>query len=661
MAHVFARGTRKRRSQARWQPLELLETRRLLSAAIQVSGNSQIISNNDVTPSIADFTDFGPSSTTFNAQIGRVTRTFVIADTGDATLNLLGGVGKQIKISGANAKDFVLSTDAASSVAASGQTSFTLTFAPKGTGVRRATVTIASDDPTTPAFTFNIQGEAYKAKSASNGLQVATITKGTGAGAVMGAAILTNYTLFLPNTELESSTDPGLGAVDLRLGVSNVIDGWTQGLAGIKAGETRLLEMPASLGYGTSSHNSVPANSPLIFLVTATTMANPTIVVSGNDIPIALNDKTPDPSDNTVIGVTPAGSLDPISATFKITNGSDGIVTFPTSPVVMLTGKGAASFSASPITIDPTSTFATFTVTFTPTKVGTQTAVVHVRSSDPVHKDFTFTVSATASPSIDYAATGVGTINYPASGNIVAGASTNYKVPVTVTNLGNVSIPGSTPPVQFNFYLHDTTSGDDTLISSQTSTSLRGTGAGKSKTVNFNVPVPQTVTTGNYQLLVKVNENGAVGETNSSNNSALSSQVVSVTQGQFNVDGQLSASTLPTTLTAGQALPGTLSVLVRNTGTLTLPPGQKFTLQVLAHPDTGADVPLGMTTLTLSSWAPSKTQVFSIKNLQGTSLTAGHYVIEALLTPVQALTESSTSDNLVTTLSAGGTVDLTVS
>jgi len=32
---------------------------------------------------------------------------------------------------------------------------------------------------------------------------------------------------------------------------------------------------------------------------------------------------------------------------------------------------------------------------------------------------------------------------------------------------------------------------------------------------------------------------------------------------------------------------------VRNVGNLTLPAGQKFTVQVLAHPDAGADIVIG--------------------------------------------------------------------
>jgi len=52
----------------------------------------------------------------------------------------------------------------------------------------------------------------------------------------------------------------------------------------------------------------------------------------------------------------------------------------------------------------------------------------------------------------------VGTINYPVSGNIVSGAATMFKVPLTVSNLGNAAVAGPDAAGEINFYLHDTTS-----------------------------------------------------------------------------------------------------------------------------------------------------------------------------------------------------------
>jgi hypothetical protein len=537
---------------------------------------------------------------------------------------------------------------------------FTITFTPKGAGLRRATVTILTNDPAAPKFTFNIQGTAVKTAKAVNGLQVGTVIKGVGSGASNGTAITFNYTGFDTTSAFESTLDADNSAVTMALGVSDVIPGWTQGLAGIKPGETRVLVMPAALGFGANTHGIVPANSSLIYLVTATTVANPMVLVTGNAIPIALNDKTPSAADGTFLGSTVPGSLAPLSFTFKISNGSDGKVAFPVSPVVVLTSKTAANFATSDITIDPSFDFATFTVTYTPTKAGTQTAVVHVRTTDPVHPDFTFTVSGTNTPFLDLSPVAIGTVNYPASGNIVAGAATKFKVPLTVSNFGNSAVPGQTPPVQLNFYLHDTTSSADTLISSQTVTNFRGTASGKSKLVMVTVTVPVTVPTGSYQLLVKVNENAAVAETSFSNNSMLSSQVVSVTEGVLNVNGKIASSTYPSDLLVSTTLAGKLNVIVRNAGNLTLPAGQKFVLQVLAHSATGTDTRVGAATITLSSWVPGRTASFAVSASLIGGLPAGDYTLQALLAPVQPLTESSVLDNRITTNLLDATIPLLV-
>jgi len=639
--------------------LETLEARTLLSAAILVTGNGAAIANHDMTPALGNFTDFGPMSTTVSAAIGTVTRSFVITDTGDANLALTGGA-KQIQITGANAKDFVLTVNAAAAIPVGMHSGFTISFVPKGAGLRKATVTILSNDPAAPAFTFNIQGSGLKTTTSATGLQAGTAVKGLGSGAFSGASITFNYTAFLRSSKLESTLDPGNAALTMLLGQSAVIPGWTQGFAGLKAGETRLLVLPASLGFGANGNGNIPANASLIYQVTAVSVANPAIVVSGHTIPIAFGDKTPNAADGTFIGAAPAGSIAPLSFTFKISNGSDGKVAFTSSPTVVLVTKNITNFATTDITIDPSFDFATFTVTYTPAIAGTQTAVVHVRSTDPIHPDYTFTVSGTSAPFLDLSPVSVGTINYPASGNIVSGAATKFKVPLTITNLGNAAVPGQTPPVQINFYLHDTTSGADTLISSQTVTNLRGTARGQSKLVNLNVTVPGTILTGSYKLLAKINENAAVSETNLLNDSVLSSQIVNVTQGFFNVDGVLSTSTFPTTIATVLPLSGKLSVLVRNVGNLTLPAGQKFTLQVLAHPDVGADIVIGSSTITLSSWVPLKTALLTVATKSFTGLTAGHYELQALLTPVLPLTESSTTDNRVTANGLGGDVELTV-
>jgi FKBP-type peptidyl-prolyl cis-trans isomerase len=56
------------------------------------------------------------------------------------------------------------------------------------------------------------------------------------------------------------------------LGQAQVIQGWNEGLVGVKAGGTRRLIIPPSLGYGAQGSGPIPANATLIFDVTVITV-----------------------------------------------------------------------------------------------------------------------------------------------------------------------------------------------------------------------------------------------------------------------------------------------------------------------------------------------------------------------------------------------------
>ena len=50
-----------------------------------------------------------------------------------------------------------------------------------------------------------------------------------------------------------------------ELGAGQVIQGWDQGLLGMKTGGRRLIAIPPDLGYGPNAVGAIPANSTLIF------------------------------------------------------------------------------------------------------------------------------------------------------------------------------------------------------------------------------------------------------------------------------------------------------------------------------------------------------------------------------------------------------------
>ena len=97
------------------------------------------------------------------------------------------------------------------------------------------------------------------------------ITVGTGAEAMNGQTVSTNYTGWLydenaPDNKgaVFDSTD-GSGPFSFVLGAGSVIQGWDQGVPGMRVGGTRRLVIPPSLAYGSQQRGSIPPNSTLIF------------------------------------------------------------------------------------------------------------------------------------------------------------------------------------------------------------------------------------------------------------------------------------------------------------------------------------------------------------------------------------------------------------
>lgn len=91
------------------------------------------------------------------------------------------------------------------------------------------------------------------------------ITEGTGDEVKSGDTVSVHYTGTLEDgTKFDSSVDRGT-PFEFTVGGGQVIQGWDQGLAGMKVGEKSKLTIPAEMGYGSRDMGTIPANSNLIF------------------------------------------------------------------------------------------------------------------------------------------------------------------------------------------------------------------------------------------------------------------------------------------------------------------------------------------------------------------------------------------------------------
>ena len=88
---------------------------------------------------------------------------------------------------------------------------------------------------------------------------------GSGAEATTGKHVVMNYIGRLTNgTKFDASCDRGQ-TFDFDLGAGRVIQGWDQGIVGMKVGGIRRLIIPSNLGYGPSGSGPIPPNAALVF------------------------------------------------------------------------------------------------------------------------------------------------------------------------------------------------------------------------------------------------------------------------------------------------------------------------------------------------------------------------------------------------------------
>ncbi len=91
---------------------------------------------------------------------------------------------------------------------------------------------------------------------------------GEGDEAVAGQTVEVHYTGWLTDgTKFDSSHDRS-DTFSFKLGAGQVIQGWDQGVAGMKVGGARKLTIPPGMGYGEAGAGGViPPNATLVFKV----------------------------------------------------------------------------------------------------------------------------------------------------------------------------------------------------------------------------------------------------------------------------------------------------------------------------------------------------------------------------------------------------------
>ncbi len=378
---------------------------------INILGNATNISNGSANPSSADHTDFGSQT----VAAGTIIRTFTIQNIGTSDLTLT-GLSPFITIIGANAGDFNITAIPTASIAASGTTTFNITFDPSEAGLRTATLSIANNDTDENPFTFDIQGTGTvpeinilgNATNIVNGDDSPSSADHTDFGSQTVAA----------GTIIRTFTIQNIGTSDLTLtDASPYIT-----ISGVAAGDFSVSQIPiSSIAIAGSTTFQITFNPSLAGLRTAIiSIANndidenpytfniqgigtvPEINVTGNSIDIINGDNSPSINDYTDFGATVFEDASTVIRTFTIENIGTSDLTLSGTPKVVIGGANSADFT---VTVQPASPIAasgsiTFEVTFDPSDEGARLATISIANDDTDENPYTFSIQGTGSLAI---------------------------------------------------------------------------------------------------------------------------------------------------------------------------------------------------------------------------------------------------------------------
>lgn len=150
---------------------------------IEVSGNSNNISNGSLIPDSNNNTYFGGIEASFE---NGISKSFTIKNTGNDILNI-----DEIKILGTNASDFTFTNNSVSNISPNDSIQFEINFKPSTKGIKTAMITISNNDSSENPFNYIIKGEGTG--STSSPLMITQYYEGEGNNKWLEITNISNY------------------------------------------------------------------------------------------------------------------------------------------------------------------------------------------------------------------------------------------------------------------------------------------------------------------------------------------------------------------------------------------------------------------------------------------------------------------------------------
>lgn len=411
-------------------------------AEVDLRGGGKLIVSGDGAPSVLDGTDFGNLS----VANGNAEHTFTVENRGDAEVQLTGTPA--VAMTGPHASDFTVTAQPASPIPPGGSATFKVRFDPSVRGLRMATVSIPNNDVSENPYQFAVQGAGFVTGRESiwsdskigrdidfdgTYYELGTVFRSSVAGKithlrvyslksetgdhtarlwrndtdeVIGGPYTWNYggftgwiTFDIPDVEIQAEVDY---TVSVSTGTSAKRN-YPNIAADLSAAGSngQSLSYPVNAGVFTETREGRPAQSfnggnylrDIVFIPSGVSVDLPDLDVKGNNTSIADGDASPSTEDGTDFGSASIGS-GTVERTFTLFNAGSAPLNLSSTPIVAITGPGAADFTvaAEPATPVPPGGQATLRIRFAPGASGARNATVSIENdSDKSPYDFAIT------------------------------------------------------------------------------------------------------------------------------------------------------------------------------------------------------------------------------------------------------------------------------
>ena len=374
----------------------------ILLAVITVEGNSTLINDGDITPDAADHTVF----TNVAVNGGTTTRTYTIKNSGLTDLTI-----DDVRITGADASDFSVTTDPVSPVGTNGSTTFTITFNPSAAGTRNATINIDNNDSDRNPYNFDIQGDGLipdmvvssNGNDISNGDAAPSVTDNTdfgtadlSAGSVSHSFTITNNGTVALNL---SGGNPYVSITGTHPGDFTVTSVPSQVVASGGGTTTFTIKFDPSgngLREATISITSDDLNdTPYTFGIQGTGGDYPEIQIEFNGTEIVDGDAIPGTSDGTDFGQDHFNleAYSPVH-TFQIINLGSSVLNLGGAPRVTVAGVDLSLIEDAPLSIAAGDT-AEFKVKFAATATVVRNGTISITNDDNGENPYNFSITGT--------------------------------------------------------------------------------------------------------------------------------------------------------------------------------------------------------------------------------------------------------------------------